>query len=166
LRKMDFGAPRPQDRIYNPDWLNIGPRVGFAWTLDDGATVVRGGTGVLHSPIMLALIQNNVADPLIGAATNYTRTDLAARNLRWGNYADEIQDAVRADGGGRKAIYSLIDPDLRAPYTIQSMINIQRSFGQAWMVEAGYVRTDGKDFPLSRALSQAFDRETGERPNP
>ena len=167
LRLMDFGPARASDDIYNPDWVNIGPRAGFAWTLDDeGRTVVRGGTGVLFSPIMLALIQNNVADPLIGAATNYNRTDLAARGLKWGNYADEIQDAVRLDRAGTKAIYSLIDPDLRAPYTVQSMINVQRSFGGAWMAEAGYIRTDGRDFPLSRPLANAFDRETGARPNP
>ena len=70
------------------------------------------------------------------------------------------------DRGGQKAIFSLIDPDLRAPYTIQSMINIQRSLGNAWMVEAGYVRTDGRNFPLSRPLANAFDRQTGARPNP
>jgi hypothetical protein len=115
---------------------------------------------------MLALIQNNVADPLIGAATSYNRTELAARGLKWGNYADEIQAAVRQDRGGRKAIFSLIDPNLRAPYTIQSMLNIQRSLGRAWMVEAGYLRTDGRNFPLSRPLANAFDRVTGARPNP
>ena len=128
--------------------------------------MVRGGTGVLFSPIMLALIQNNVADPFIGAATNYNRTDLAARDLKWPNYADDIQDAVLADNAGKKAIYSLIDPDIRAPYTVQSMINVQRSFGTAWMAEAGYIRTDGRNFPLSRPLASAFDRQTGARPNP
>ena len=128
--------------------------------------MVRGGAGVLFSPIMLALIQNNVADPFIGAATNYNRTDLAARNLKWPNYADDIQDAVLADNAGKKAIYSLIDPDIRAPYTVQSMINVQRSFGAAWMAEAGYIRTDGRNFPLSRPLASAFDRQTGARPNP
>jgi hypothetical protein len=158
---MDFGPPRPPDDIYNPDMFNVGPRAGFAWTLDEaGTTVVRGGTGVLFSPIMLALIQNNVADPFIGAATNYNRTDLAARSLKWPDYAEEIQDVVRADNGGKKAIYSLIDPDIARPYTIQSMINVQRSFGGAWMAEAGYIRTDGWNFPLSRPLASAFDRQT------
>ena len=167
LRKMDFGAPRAQDAIYNPDWRNIGPRAGFAWTLDDaGRTVIRGGSGVMFSPILLALIQNNVADPLIGAATQYNRTELAARGLAWGTYADQIQATVRQDRAGQKAIYSLIDPELRAPYTIQSMINIQQSLGGAWMAEAGYLRTDGRDFPLSRPLANAFDRQTGVRPNP
>jgi hypothetical protein len=167
IRLMDFGAPRPADRIYNPDWMNIGPRAGFAWTVDEASeTVIRGGTGVLFSPVMLALIQNNVADPEIGAAIQFNRTELAARNLHWGNYAFEIQDAVRAERAGRKAIFSLIDPDLRAPYSVQTMINVQRSLGGAWMAEAGYLRTDGRNFPLSRPLSSAFDRQTGARPNP
>jgi hypothetical protein len=34
------------------------------------------------------------------------------------------------------------------------------------MAEAGYLRTDGRNFPLSRPLANAFDRETGARPNP
>jgi hypothetical protein len=167
LRLMDFGAPRAQDNIYNPDWFNIGPRAGFVWTLDErGDTVVRGGAGVLYSPILLALIQNNIADPLIGAATTYNRTDLAARGLKWGNYADDIQAAARQDRGGNKAIFSLIDPNLRAPYTVQTMLNVQRALGGAWMAEVGYLRTDGRHFPLSRPLANAFDRETGVRPNP
>jgi hypothetical protein len=167
IRLMDFGAPRPADEIYNPDWVNIGPRAGFVWTLDERSdTVVRGGTGVLFSPVMLALLQNNVADPEIGAAIQFNRTELAARNLRWGNYAFEIQDSVRAERAGRKAIFSLIDPDLRAPYSVQTMVNVQRSLGGAWMAEAGYLRTDGRSFPLSRPLVTAFDRQTGVRPNP
>jgi outer membrane receptor protein involved in Fe transport len=167
LRLMDFGAPRPQDRIYEPDYRNIGPRIGLAWTVDSaGRTVVRGGSGVLYSPILLALIQNNLADPQVGAVTQFNRTDLAARNLRWGNYADEIQNAVRVDRAGQKAIFSLIDPDLRAASTIQTMLNVQQALGGAWMAEIGYLRTDGRDFPLSRPLSNAFDRQTGVRPNP
>jgi hypothetical protein len=60
----------------------------------------------------------------------------------------------------------LIDPDLRAPYSVQTMLNVQRSLGGAWMAEAGYLRTDGRNFPLSRPLAQGFDRQTGARPNP
>ena len=51
---------------------------------------MRGGTGVLFSSIMLALIQDDVADPFIGAATNYNRTDLVARGLKWPDHAEEI----------------------------------------------------------------------------
>src|SRR5438093_11762327 len=33
-----------------------------------------------------------------------------------------------------------------------------------FMIEAGYLRTDGRDFPLQRWFSQIFDRQTGARP--
>jgi hypothetical protein len=46
------------------------------------------------------------------------------------------------------------------------MLNVQRSIGRSWMAEAGYIRTDGQSFPLSRPLANAFDRQTGVRPNP
>jgi hypothetical protein len=43
LRKMDFGPKRDPLHPYEPDGNNIGPRVGFAWTLGENeATVVRG----------------------------------------------------------------------------------------------------------------------------
>jgi len=34
------------------------------------------------------------------------------------------------------------------------------------MVEGSYIRTDGRNFPLLRSLAQAWNRETGLRPNP
>jgi hypothetical protein len=34
------------------------------------------------------------------------------------------------------------------------------------MISAGYVHTDGKNFPIVRNFANAFDRETGARPNP
>ena len=38
--------------------------------------------------------------------------------------------------------------------------------GRTMAAEVGYVRTDGNDFPLQRQFTQAFDRQTGARPNP
>ena len=55
---------------------------------------------------------------------------------------------------------------MQVPYTVQSMISVQHSLGRTMAAEVGYIRTDGKDFPLQRQFTQAFDRETGVRPNP
>jgi hypothetical protein len=71
-----------------------------------------------------------------------------------------------ADAGGKRSVFSLFDPNMQVPYTIQSMVSVQRSFGQTLAAEVGYLRTDGRDFPLQRQFTQAFDRETGARPNP
>ncbi len=46
------------------------------------------------------------------------------------------------------------------------MLSVQHSFGRSMAAEVGYIRTDGNDFPLQRQFTQAFDRQTGVRPNP
>jgi hypothetical protein len=167
LRRMDFGAYRDAKKPYNPDAVNFGPRIGFSWTLDDNAsTAIRGGVGFLFSPHLFATLQNAISDPLGPADVQWNRTEAAALGLKWPTYGEDLNKLFPRNLDGPKLIFYLINPDLPNPYTIQTMVNVQRSFGSTWMAEVGYVRTDGRNFPLHRWLSQAFDRETGARPNP
>jgi hypothetical protein len=46
------------------------------------------------------------------------------------------------------------------------MVSVQRALGRTMAAEVSYLHTDGNDFPLQRQFTQAFDRETGVRPNP
>ena len=80
-------------------------------------------------------------------------------------YTDDALPLAQADSAGRPAVFSLIDTNIAAPYTIQSMASVQRAFGRTMAAEVGYIRTDGNDFPLQRQFTQAFDRQTGLRPN-
>jgi hypothetical protein len=167
LRKMDFGALRDPLRPYEPDGNNLGPRAGFAWTLDQHQrTVVRGGVGVLYSPHLVATVRQSAANPFIPFRIVYNRTEVAARQIKWPLYTDESMPLALADAAGKRSVFSLFDPNMQVPYTIQSMVSVQRSFGQTLAAEVGYLRTDGRDFPLQRQFTQAFDRETGARPNP
>jgi outer membrane receptor protein involved in Fe transport len=167
LRKMDFGAFRDPKRPYNPDRYNFGPRAGFAWTISDKSeTVLRGGVGVLFSPHLFAALQNSVSDPFGPADVTYNRTDVAARGLKWPAYGEDIRNLFIRESAGRKFIYALMNPDLPNPYTVQSLISFERAIGPSLMAEVDYVRTDGRDFPLNRPLVNAFDRQTGLRPNP
>ena len=167
LRKMDFGAPRDPLRPYEPDGLNLGPRAGFAWTLHEQTqTVVRGGVGVLHSPHIPGLIRQAVSDPSVPFRVTWNRTEAASRGVTWPMYTDDSREIVLRDAGGRTTIFSIFDTELPTPYTIQSMLSVQRGFLTTMAIEVGYVRTDGRDFPLHRSLPTAFDRLTGERPNP
>jgi carboxypeptidase family protein/TonB-dependent receptor-like protein len=167
LRKMDFGALRDPLRPYEPDGNNLAPRAGFAWTVDQQQrTVVRGGVGVLYSPHLVATVRQSAANPFIPFRTIYNRTEVAARQIKWPLYTDESVPFALADAGGKRSVFSLFDPNMQVPYTIQSMVSVQRSFGQTMAAEVGYLRTDGRDFPLQRQFTQAFDRETGARPNP
>src|SRR5688572_7662706 len=167
LRKLDFGPLRDPQEPYNPDTMNFGPRVGFAWTLDDAeSTVVRGGVGYLYSPHLIATVRQSAANPYIPFRITYNRTEVAARGLKWPLYTDDTAVIATREAAGRKTVFSIFDPDIQVPYTIQSMISVQRSLGRTMSAEVSYLRTDGNDFPLQRHFAQAFDRVTGLRPNP
>src|SRR5207249_2295103 len=167
LRKMDFGGFRDPKKPYDPDHFNVGPRAGFAWTLSEKSqTVVRGGSGVLFSPHLFATLQNLVSDPFGAADVQWNRTEAAARNIKWPAYGEDLRNIYLQEAGGKKFVYALINPHLPNPYTVQSLISFERALGSALMAEVDYVRTDGRDFPLHRPLANAFDRQTGARPNP
>jgi hypothetical protein len=167
LRRLDFGPKRDPLKPYEPDGNNVGPRVGFAWTLGEHeATVVRGGLGYLYSPTLPMTVRQAVNHPTIPYRVVYNRTESAARNVHWPMYTDDALRLAQADSAGRPAVFSLIDTNISAPYTVQSMVSVQRAFGRTMAAEIGYLRTDGNDFPLQRQFTQAFDRQTGLRPNP
>ena len=167
LRKLDFGPLRDPLKPYNPDSANFGPRAGFAWTVNDSeSTVVRGGVGFLYSPNLIATVRQSVANPFIPFRIIYNRTEAASRGVKWPAYTDDMSKFALADAGGRRSVFSVFDPDMQVPYTIQSMVSVQQSVGRTMAAEIGYIRTDGNDFPLQRQFTQAFDRETGVRPNP
>ena len=164
LRKLDFGPPVDPMHPYNSSH-NIAPRAGFAWTLSD-KTVVRGGLGYLYSPHLFAAVRQITGDPNAAFRTLWNRTEVAARGLKWPMYNDDIRKIVIAENAGRKSIFSVIDTDLEAPFTIQSMLSVQRAIGRTMALEVGYIRTNGRDFPLQLQFAKAIDRVTGARPNP
>jgi outer membrane receptor protein involved in Fe transport len=167
LRKLDFGPLRDPLRPYEPDGVNFGPRAGFAWTLNDAeTTVVRGGVGFLYSPHLIATVRQSVANPYIPFRIVYNRTENAARGVKWPMYTDDMSVFALQDAGGRRSVFSVFDPNMENPYTIQGMLSVQHSLGRSLAAEVGYIRTDGRDFPLQRQFTQAFDRVTGVRPNP
>lgn len=167
LRRMDFGAPRDPQDVFEPDRVNFAPRVGFAWTLDDaGATVVRGGMAVYTSGHLMAMFQNAVARPFSPVRQGWNAQEIAARGVQWPQYAEELNDIVIRDAAGRKNLYYLIQNDIKSPETRQTTLDVQRQIGRSMMVSAGYVHTDGKHLPIVRNFALAFDRQTGARPNP
>ena len=166
LRKLDFGEALDPEHPYNPDWA-LAPRLGFAWKVrgsDD--TVLRGGMGYLYSPHLPGLIRQSISDPTAPFRFNYNRTEVAERGIAWPLYTDDFREIVNADAAGRKTIFSVFNPDMKVPHTIQTMLSLQQALGATMAVEVGYHHTRGRDFPLHRFFPLAIDRVTGERPNP
>ena len=166
LRKMDFGPQVDPLSPYDAGSA-VAPRMGFAWTVPGSPdTVVRGGVGFLYSPHTQATVRQITGEPYVSFRQIWNRTDAAEKGLKFPNYNGPLRDLVIADGGGRKAIFSIIDEHIDVPYTIQSMLSVQHAIGRTLAVEAGYIRTNGRDFPLQRQFALARDRVTGQMPNP
>ena len=65
FQTLNLGPPTNSQSPYNPNYANLGPRVGFAWSVDSkGKTVVRGGSGVLYSPQLYTTLENQVSEIL------------------------------------------------------------------------------------------------------
>jgi hypothetical protein len=165
LRLLDFGPPRPADSPYDADGVNFGPRFGFAYTLNEsGSTVIRGGVGVLFSPHLLAALQNQITNPFVPQNVLWNEVDVEVNGFQWPIYNAELADVATAASEG-KSVFGIVDTELPNAYTVQTQLNFQQSFAGNWMVEAGWVHTDGRNFPLHRYFAQAVDRETGLRVN-
>jgi hypothetical protein len=167
LAKLDFGSFRDPTNPYVPDRFNLGPRAGFVWTIGGtgGKTVVRGGVGDLHSPHLPATVRQITGDPYVSFRTIWNRTQVAQRGLAWPNYNDPFRQIVITEGAGKKSIFSVIDPTMKTPFSVQSMMSVERQFGRNMGFEVGYLHTDGRDFPLQRQFTLAIDRTTGILPN-
>ena len=167
LRKMDFGALRDPHDVVEADLLNFAPRFGFAWTADAaGRTVVRGGAGIFTTSHLMAQFQNGVAPPFSPVRQGWNATEIASRNVAWPMYPEDANAIAIRDQGGRKTQYYMFQNDIKAPETVQATLDVQRQIGNRMMLSGGYVHTTGKNFPIIRNFANAFDRETGARPNP
>lgn len=168
LRKFDFGPDLPFDRPTEHDAVNFGPRLGFAYNLDGrGKTVIRGGSAVLFAAHVPALLRQSVAHPVVPFRIIWSKNEAQRLGIKFPLYAEETLDIAIRDvqQSGRRFIFSVIDPNLQNPYTVNYQLNVQRSLGRDLMFEIGYVGLSGIKFPMHRRYNQP-DRVTGERPNP
>jgi hypothetical protein len=154
--------------IYESDWNNFGPRVGFAWDpWGDGRTSVRGGFGIYYDAILGAVVSqsrnvvptflpvsialstiqaqfpNLLLSPSIFAAPG-TLNQLGPNfNLR------EIQAINQVIGGGAGLAFTLPERDLETPYAQQFGLTIEREIGADFAASAAYAGV------LSRHLLRA-----------
>ncbi|MGH9370842.1 MAG: TonB-dependent receptor domain-containing protein, partial [Vicinamibacterales bacterium] len=160
-----FGPFRDPGNPFEPDPINFGPRAGFAWALDESTRmVVRGGASVMYSPLVWGTFNNAVSNgPTQPFRVIYTKVEAAAAGLRFPVYNEDVLPLVQ--GSTQTQVSDIFDPKIHAPYSINSYLGVQRSFGAALVIETAYVGTRGLEFPQYRTFNPV-DRVTGRRPNP
>ena len=107
----------------------FGPRVGFAYTLND-RTVIRGGTGKYFADVsdqVSSWTERYGGGETNAQVANDGRADFAGNPWN-GRPQPTYEEALRIPGL-RKSVSQIATPGLEVPYSYQSSIGLQRQFG-------------------------------------
>jgi hypothetical protein len=137
------------------DYSDWAPRIGFAWapgTAKNGRqkTVIRGGFGMFYDRIGFG--------PFEGAALNngYTQVQYTVYNPTF--YPN--LPALSSLSPGQNTIYK-VDPNLRADYSMESAIGVERQVGRSTTLSATYTynRTEHyqQTVPINAPLPGTFN---------
>ncbi len=167
---FNVGKIRPVSNPYESDgWVNLGPRFGFAYNAGGkNKTVVRGGFGLLFqgqvAGAMWAHVQPTATAPF---RFNFIRADTTRLGIKWPTYNDDLIKIIDTETKARGWInsFSVVDPQLQNPYTMQYTLGIQREISGTLAFETGLVGTRGVKFLMQRWMNEP-NRATGLRPNP
>ncbi|MBZ5653787.1 MAG: TonB-dependent receptor [Acidobacteriia bacterium] len=145
----------PAGQLYDKDYNNFAPRLGFAYDVTGkGRTVVRGGWGLFYDAfsqdIFLAHIPYNCAFCPGPALTGIGPSPIQTAGLLGGSLT--TTDPVFSDFSGLTDFFGA-DPKIRTPYTQNFNLNVQQQFGKA-VVEVGYVGARGTKLFRFRDLNQ------------
>jgi hypothetical protein len=124
------------DRLMKTSYRDFAPRIGISYS-PDSKWVFRTGLGVFYNQE----IGNAVFDMARNIAGRLRiNSNVGTPTIFWNNAAP----------GGNGAKAQLPPPyafaaaySHRTPYTIEYLLNVQRQLGSSWVVEAGYLGSEG-----------------------
>ena len=166
-----YGAFNPAGApLYNKDWKNFQPRVGFSWDVyGTQQTVLRGGAGVYSIALPAFFIWNGATiNPSIPASATYTPS--AALNISYpltgALAAANANPSLAASSGLAPATVSrsTIEQNEPTPYTYNFNLTAEQAFAKSYLFQAGYVGSRGVKQPGAQALN-LINPATGLRPN-
>ena len=167
-----FGPYRPADSMYNADYTNFQPRVGFNWApTKKQDTVVRGGFGIFVNP---RPIFGGPIDEVQTSATQPFRITLnsqqaLAAGLQYPLPRSEF-DTVLTNLQQEGVISSnfanaTIVPDFPNPYSMQWTLGVQQTLPWRMVLDASYVGNHALKEHLVETANLP-DRITGIAPDP
>jgi hypothetical protein len=137
-----FGQNGFRDTPWDNNWLNFGPRIGFAWSpLDQRRLVLRGGFGLFSVGTNSAGANGfMITSPIFADADvgRYTTTD----QINWKTTLNTIP-YVPADKTGKNATSVSVFPDHNPMSKFEQFnFNVENEF-KSILVEVGYAGTRG-----------------------
>lgn len=133
------------ETLAKPDRSNIGPRFGFAYSLNN-RTVVRGGAGLYYAPIIYGFGgQNNLTEGTIGYNTLGGPNINFDAEARPENFLRNYRDIPPIDPFGQfvGSDVDFFQRDFKTGRTFQYSVDMQRQLPYNFVVQLGYVGNRG-----------------------
>jgi hypothetical protein len=156
-----------QGSLYEDDWNNVAPSVGFAWDpRSDGKSVLRGNYRMAFDRINTFVLSSNIFQSIPGITASVVNTDFgqAGGRLRQGLPAlqpdvsptDFLQPARVGSGSIR-----VVDPNFQTPITHGWAITYQRQLFRQTLFEIAYVGRRAEHLFGAYNVNQAEFRNNG-----
>jgi hypothetical protein len=143
------------NNLLETKYKNFAPRIGIAYNFDD-KTVIRAGFGVFYLQDIGNAMYFDLARNIAARVT--LNSNIGTPTLFWNN----------AIPGGNGATAQVPPPyaftasyDHATSYTMQYLLNVQRQFGNDWVVEAGYLGSVSRHLYGFQNINQAVPGTTG-----
>lgn len=134
-------GPGTGRQIYRDDYKDFEPRVGVAWDpFKDGKTSLRAGYGIFHDRIFGNLFGNLRGDPPFETTVqnfpNAGPSVVTLANLP--PPATQPAPSASVTDGSYESV-TILDPNLKTPYTQSWNVGVQRDLGHGMVFEVNYV---------------------------
>jgi outer membrane receptor protein involved in Fe transport len=174
------GYPKVSDGLVNPNYKNFGPRIGFAYqATDNGKVVVRGGYGIFFDRPNMRLFNSQLFnmpyEMLATALETPSESPFVQVPLPSAFPLTPTGNPGYFPFGGYPAVLPYtpygsttltptvvpatgLYPDLHdwsIPYVQTFNLGVQTSFANNWMLDLGYVGSEGRKFPRLFSFNQA-----------
>jgi hypothetical protein len=162
----DKGVPKGLTASY---YKAFAPRVGLAWDpRKDGKMTVRGGFGIFYNPVEQLVLEQFQGEPPFGGSSLISEGLFTAPFVsQFGNPANLTiapnpfngiltpKPGSSVDWASFRPIllFGELQPNLRAQYTAQYNLGIQREISKDLVVSVGYVGSQGHRLLVTRDLN-------------
>ena len=157
----DKGIPTGMTQTY---YNAFAPRIGIAWSPDNGKTSIRSGWGLFYNPIEQLVLEQFGAEPPFGgsefpAGTQFDNPFLGQDGVT--TYLNPFNGIITPTPGSQQdwakfepiLLFGEFQRHLRAQYSAQYNFTIQRQLTNDMKLEVGYVGSQGHRLLASHDLN-------------
>jgi outer membrane receptor protein involved in Fe transport len=167
-----FGPFLPANQPYNADFrTGIQPRLGFAYSMFDGKTMLRGGFAILtgRRPFFGGPIEISPTSATAPAQLNLTASQIAKAGLGFpiprSQFATVLTQLQSSGAIGTSFAGTALAPHFPNPYSEQWYLGIEQALPAQFLLNVAYAGNHGLNENITY-IDNAPTRATGVSPNP